>query len=76
MTTPILLPPLPEPDFALDQGDEPCYYAHTLRARDIEVARAVLEDALQRYVNYDLLTGTRGKMNEIARAALKGASHE
>jgi hypothetical protein len=35
---------------------------------------AVLEDALQRYVNHDLLTGTRGKMNEIARAALKGGS--
>ena len=31
----------------------------------------VLEDALQRYVNHDLLTGTRGKMNEIARAALE-----
>ena len=30
----------------------------------------VLGDALQRYVNHDLLTGTRGKMNEIARAAL------
>jgi hypothetical protein len=45
MTAPILLPPLPEPDFALDQGDEPCYYAHTLRARDLEVARLVLEGA-------------------------------
>jgi hypothetical protein len=45
MSTPILLPPLPEPDFALDQGDEPCYYAHTLRARDLEVARLVLEGA-------------------------------
>jgi hypothetical protein len=44
MTT-IPLPPLPEPDFALDQGDEPCYYAHTLRARDLEVARVVLEGA-------------------------------
>ena len=31
----------------------------------------LLEDALQRYVNHDLLTGTRGKMNEIARAALE-----
>jgi hypothetical protein len=39
----IKLPPLPEPDFAFDQGDEPCYYAHTLRARDLEVARAVQE---------------------------------
>jgi hypothetical protein len=46
MTT-IPLPPLPEPDFALDQGDEPCYYAHTLRARDLEVARLVLEGAEQ-----------------------------
>jgi hypothetical protein len=45
MTAPILLPPLPEPDFALDQGDEPCYYAHTLRARELEVARLVLESA-------------------------------
>jgi hypothetical protein len=44
MTT-ITLPQLPEPDFALDQGDEPCYYAHTLRARDLEVARIVLEAA-------------------------------
>ena len=35
----------------------------------------VLEEALQRYVNYDLLTGTRGKMNEIARAALE-ISHD
>ena len=43
----ILLPPLPEPDFALDQGDEPCYYAHTLRARDLEVARVVLEGAAE-----------------------------
>ena len=31
----------------------------------------VLREALQRYVNHDLLTGTRGKMNEIARAALE-----
>jgi len=44
MTT-ITLPPLPEPDFALDQGDEPCYYAHTLRAYSLEVARVVLEGA-------------------------------
>jgi len=41
--TKIKLPPLPEPDFAFDQGDEPCYYAHTLRARDLEVARTVQE---------------------------------
>ena len=34
----------------------------------------LLEDALQRYVNHDLLTGTRGKMNEIARAALEATN--
>jgi len=56
MTTPILLPPLPEPDFALDQGDEPCYYAHTLRARDIEVARAVLVGAAHALRNKQYMT--------------------
>lgn len=28
--------PLPEPDFALDMGDEPCYYAHSMTARDAQ----------------------------------------
>lgn len=43
----ITLPPLPEPDFALDQGDEPCYYAHTVRAIQIAAARAALEAAAE-----------------------------
>jgi uncharacterized protein (UPF0335 family) len=38
-----MITPLPEPDFALDMGDEPCYYAHTvaalLAAKDAEIAR-------------------------------------
>ena len=43
MTIP--LPPLPEPDFALDQGDEPCYYAHTIRAIQREAMRVAIEAA-------------------------------
>ena len=31
----------------------------------------VLEDALQQYVNHDLLTGVRGKLFDKARAALE-----
>lgn len=39
------LPPLPEPDFSLDSGDEPCYYAHTVRAYgDARAAAAVARE--------------------------------
>ena len=41
----IKLPKLPEPDFTFSDGEGSCYYAETLRARDIEVAKAVLEAA-------------------------------
>ena len=44
---------------------------HARIALEQDARVKVLEDALQRYVNHDLLTGTRGKMNEIARAALE-----
>jgi hypothetical protein len=56
MTTPILLPPLPEPDdygyyAGNDQGPpwvrQLAYSADQLRARDLEVAQAVLEGAEQ-----------------------------
>ena len=56
MADPIALPPLPEPAFSLrwERGeykvsppmdDCDCYTADQLRARDIEVARLVLEAA-------------------------------
>ena len=41
----IKLPKLPEPDFTFSDGEGSCYYAETLRARDLEVARVVLEAA-------------------------------
>jgi len=67
MTT-ITLPPLPEPDFALDQGDEPCYYAHTLRARDLEVARLVLEAAAKNCDDAAIrLFSGKSRVNQVDR---------
>lgn len=51
MTIP--LPPLPEPDFALDQGDEPCYYAHTIRAIQREAMRVAIEAAAKVCRDFD-----------------------
>ncbi len=42
MTTPILLPPLPD-EFLMHPTQGECYTADQLRARDLETARAVLE---------------------------------
>lgn len=48
MTTPILLPPLPDDDIEHDGYNGSYKYGHSddqLRARDLEVARVVLEGA-------------------------------
>ena len=82
----VLLPPLPEPDFALDQGDEPCYYAHTLSAHaaavsaDLAAENARLREALEKIAKSspdELGCYYSNRRNiGIAIAALKGASHE
>jgi len=50
MTTPILLPPLPEPMHGFYAT--PTYTLDQLRARDLEVARVVLEAAAQSAYRY------------------------
>ncbi len=44
MTTPILLPPLPD-EFLMHPTQGECYTADQLRARDLEVAQLVLGHA-------------------------------
>jgi hypothetical protein len=65
MTTPILLPPLPEPEYATWQYNQhghavlektEAYTADQLRARDLEVARCVLE-AIAAWLEPDVYGG-------------------
>jgi hypothetical protein len=55
MTTPILLPPLPEPMYVFYAT--PMYSDAQLRARDLEVAQFVLEGAAELCQNERLMFG-------------------
>ncbi len=72
MTIP--LPPLPEPDFALDQGDEPCYYAHTLRAIQREAMRVAIEAAAEECKAIELAAWREYKIGLRGDAHTEGRS--